>query len=519
MFLRSVSLDYARWSRAETPPVVPVYSTPDEGRLLHRQRLQATRSEAERLRESAQGVGLWAVSVGTQIRGYVGARRGPVRKSVVTVWLPLGLSCHCTPEQECHANILIEEYRRQFPSAYNWGDPDSPSPSSSALNLPRRIVRRRDSTDEDSWMARNRKTEGGRIGVHDLGDLRRTRTGIARKMVSHGTWIPRVVTVEGSFRADHGLTTALLTRLAMGQVTESPFEEEAVARLKEQVVRSLAELGLHLNRQAEDREGLPRGITGFSSFLLSAVEDPEVSLGDFAQGVRVGSGVRLPRQPTHVPGEKEVESEGTARRRRLSGRGRRSNLAEVEPWTERVLEVLEDQSSRGQVLKLTETEARRRFPDLRVASLGAIRKDKPEGVVAARVLFDGTNGIYVSRRRIRDQERSRCARNPEEAGGPLHSQQTLPRPTDKCQSNRRTGTGEARRSSVCPHSGYLRSCVRVQLLRSGVSRRSVPEAKRTRGMWLLWTISTSMQDFPSIGPHSSPSLFFVSFPRSLFLGQ
>ena len=59
------------------------------------------------------------------------------------------------------------------------------------------------------------------------------------------------------------------------------------------------------------------------------------------------------------------------------------------------------------MLKLTETEARLRFLDLVVASLGAIRKDKPGGVVTARVLFDGTNGIYVNRRtRIRDQERS-----------------------------------------------------------------------------------------------------------------
>ena len=83
------------------------------------------------------------------------------------------------------------------------------------------------------------------------------------------------------FTRRHG-TTALLTRLAMGQVTESPFEEEAVARLKEQVVRALAEQGLHLNRQPEDRKGLPVDYR-FLQLLLSAAEDPEVSLGDFAK--------------------------------------------------------------------------------------------------------------------------------------------------------------------------------------------------------------------------------------------
>ena len=45
-----------------------------------------------------------------------------------------------------------------------------------------------------------------------------------------------------------------------------------------------------------------------------------------------------------------------------------------------------------------------------IASLGANRKDKPNGVVAARVLHDGTNGLAVNTRtRIRDQERSPIA--------------------------------------------------------------------------------------------------------------
>ena len=45
-----------------------------------------------------------------------------------------------------------------------------------------------------------------------------------------------------------------------------------------------------------------------------------------------------------------------------------------------------------------------------VASLGANRKDKPNGEVSARVLFDGTHGLSVNRRtRIRDQERAPTA--------------------------------------------------------------------------------------------------------------
>ena len=59
--------------------------------------------------------------------------------------------------------------------------------------------------------------------------------------------------------------------------------------------------------------------------------------------------------------------------------------------------------SQGQILKLTEQEARRQYPDQVVAALGTNLKNKPNGVVTARVLFDGSNGIAVNRRtRIRD---------------------------------------------------------------------------------------------------------------------
>ena len=72
--------------------------------------------------------------------------------------------------------------------------------------------------------------------------------------------------------------------------------------------------------------------------------------------------------------------------------------------------MLDDQSTRGWVLKLTEEEARARFPNLVVASLGANRKDKPDGTVSARVLFDGTYGVEVNKRTsIRDQKRAPIA--------------------------------------------------------------------------------------------------------------
>ena len=56
---------------------------------------------------------------------------------------------------------------------------------------------------------------------------------------------------------------------------------------------------------------------------------------------------------------------------------------------------------------MIQLEARKQFPTLVVASLGAVRKDKPDGQFTARVLFDDTQGLEVNKRtRIRDQERA-----------------------------------------------------------------------------------------------------------------
>ena len=75
-----------------------------------------------------------------------------------------------------------------------------------------------------------------------------------------------------------------------------------------------------------------------------------------------------------------------------------------------MLEVMHDQAARGQVLVLSETKAKERFPDLVVASLGAQREEKPGGKIATHVLFDGIHGLSVnSRWSVRDQERAPIA--------------------------------------------------------------------------------------------------------------
>ena len=77
---------------------------------------------------------------------------------------------------------------------------------------------------------------------------------------------------------------------------------------------------------------------------------------------------------------------------------------------QQVTDVLEDHARRGQVLKLTEEQARAEYPGLTVASLDALKKEKTDCTFTARVLVDGTHGIAVNRRvRIHDQERAPTA--------------------------------------------------------------------------------------------------------------
>ena len=85
----------------------------------------------------------------------------------------------------------------------------------------------------------------------------------------------------------------------------------------------------------------------------------------------------------------------------------RRNYSSLAEYEDQVLEVMRDQATRGQLLVLTESEARRQYPDLVIASFGAQRKEKPGGKITARVLFDGMHGPCVnSRTRLRDQERA-----------------------------------------------------------------------------------------------------------------
>ena len=143
-----------------------------------------------------------------------------------------------------------------------------------------------------------------------------------------------------------------------------------------------------LHREEIDRITLPIDYR-FVDLLLRAADVPEVGLGTFAQGARVGLGVRLPRFSALYP------------------RNKKWRLAKQRGPEETIRRLLSLQTQ-WRVMK----EARQIFPNLVFQSLSALLKDKPNGVFTARVFFDRTIRITVIHRtRTRNEERAPSATN------------------------------------------------------------------------------------------------------------
>ncbi len=70
-------------------------------------------------------------------------------------------------------------------------------------------------------------------------------------------------------------------------------------------------------------------------------------------------------------------------------------------------EQINEHVSRGLALRLTEAEARERFPGLTIVSMGAVAKiESPQRTDDLRVVMDGTHGVHLNTHtKPRDQDR------------------------------------------------------------------------------------------------------------------
>ena len=225
------------------------------------------------------------------------------------IWTLSGarLVCHCTPTQRCHADVLISLFRQTFPAAHDRDQENQPAPTASVLSL---LAKLRNEPEEDGGSSADEGVPPKGAGWRGKGQPMMIGSGyVTRELcdgqspASPGRWPihdraypknekwKRASKLIVDFARVHG-TAEPLMKLALGQVDKCPFDVDSVSELKRQVVETLQSDGIHMSRTSKDRVDVPIDFR-FLSALLTAAQDPEVGLGDFACGVRVGPGVRL----------------------------------------------------------------------------------------------------------------------------------------------------------------------------------------------------------------------------------
>ena len=228
------------------------------------------------------------------------------------------LVCHCSSTQSCHADALIRKFRELCPGAYDRNAASQRAPTADELNL---LARHRQEPPSDDGSSADegvpKKNSGWNYTSRDYCD--------GQNLASPGRWPienrryplsltwKKVAAKFTQFSEARG-TPELLMALAMEKVESSPFEASEVSALKNGIIEDLHKESLELGRQRGDREDVPTKFR-FLGLLLREAEDPETGLGNFAQGVRVGPGTRMPRlpalyRPKGVPDEPQSTSRG-----------------------------------------------------------------------------------------------------------------------------------------------------------------------------------------------------------------
>ena len=221
------------------------------------------------------------------------------------------LVCHCRASESCHGDILNEEFKKSYPTAYDRLQVRAGPPDPEILSFMARLREEQESEEGSSpdegippkMSGHCGKGQPMKVGVgytqrdfcdgQSLASPRRWPPG-SRVYPSSRSWAS-VVDCFMSFTNHHG-TEQLLVSLAMEKFGSCPFPLDEFANLKESVISVAAGFGHQIERRPGDRTDVPIDYR-FLDLLLRVAEDPEIGLGDYAQGVKVGPATRMPRLP------------------------------------------------------------------------------------------------------------------------------------------------------------------------------------------------------------------------------
>jgi hypothetical protein len=237
----------------------------------------------------------------------------------------------------------------------------------------------------------------------------------ARPYVRH----PRIAALRAAigrciarWDADGKWADGLFEKMARGQIDSDPFPADELSGLAEY---AMALYDCDGDEGARPRSGdLPQVLrVRLLQAILRDSADPDwQGMSQFATGIRLGVGVRMPRTPAvyarkrrwRIPEQsdpdawKEQTISGVWRANYRSARGHRAEVKRQ----------LDDHVREGLAFKLPPSEAVARFPNLQVASLGAVVKEGESGEIkSVRLVLDGTHGVDLNTR-IRQRDQDRC---------------------------------------------------------------------------------------------------------------
>ena len=337
------------------------------------------------------------------------------------------LLCHCTKDQECHADFLCvlaeEEYKRLSKSKFlklklveakdNFkGNRDNDPVMMDYIDdgLPVRCGKVSRSTlptcrpgphqeRKSSFMGKSRTFEDGG-GLCSPGRLRKQDRQCASPLSKEILAQARLLLDDSVRRRSGGKDTSLtfMMKLAAGRFEECPFDQGV---LDEMVGFLQKALGL----KAEDCTaalGQSFRLRMFK-YLLKELGDPDWQFFDqLEEGVPVGVGVTMPRTPLVFDQKVKWALDEDS----VGAQHEVENYRSLKGYEEEVKKLFQEEERLGWMKEMSDEEARKEYGEnLFLAGLAVVvEKDK------FRVVHDGTHGVKVnSRIRVQDQVKSPTA--------------------------------------------------------------------------------------------------------------
>ncbi len=203
----------------------------------------------------------------------------------------------------------------------------------------------------------------------------------------------------------------LFGKLASGRIDSCPWPEPYLAGLRDQVSALFDDAPVQARPKPGDVEQ-PVAVRLLEALLYEADDADAPGMAQFATGVRLGVGARMPRTPAVYERKKRwrlrgQEHGGDEDLEASVDTTWRDNYRSVHLNAAAVEEQVMDHVRRDLAIQLPLDVARRRYPNLSINSLGAVTKSDDQGnVTGVRIVMDGTHGVRVNALiKVLDQDR------------------------------------------------------------------------------------------------------------------